>query len=65
MLVELNGDDAQILPGGMSACTRRVRIALIIKAELACRYTRQVFWAVLTAAISRVFFWLGEVDGNL
>ena len=70
MLVELNGDDAQVLPGRMSACTRRSaasRITLIIKAELACRVllARSVLSRFSCSNLARIFFWLGEVDGNL
>jgi len=70
MLVEFNGDDAQILPGRVSTCTRRSaasRIALIIQAELACGVllARSVLCRFSRSNLARIFFWLGEVDGNL
>ena len=70
MLVELNGDDAQVLPGRMSARARRSAasgVALIIQAELACGVllARSVLSCFSCCNLTRIFFWLGEVDGNL
>ena len=70
MLVELNGDDAEVLPGGMCASTRRSaasRIALVVQTELACGVllARGVLSRFSCGNLARIFFWLGEVDSNL
>ena len=70
MLVELNRNNAQVLPGRMSARARRSAasgVALIIQAELACGVllARSVLSCFSCCNLTRIFFWLGEVDGNL
>ena len=70
MLIELNGDDAQVLPGRMSTCARRSAasgVALVIQAELACGVllARSVLSCFSCCNLTRIFFWLGEIDGNL
>ena len=70
MLIEFNGDDAQVLPSRMSTCTRRSAasgVALVIQAELACGVllARSVLSCFSCCNLTRIFFWLGEVDGNL
>ena len=70
MLVELNRNNAQVLPGRMSARARRSAasgVALVIQAELACGVllARSVLSCFSCCNLTRVFFWLGEVDGDL
>ena len=70
MLIEFNGDDAQVLPSRMSTRARRSAasgVALVIQAELACGVllARSVLSCFSCCNLTRVFFWLGEVDGDL
>ena len=70
MLIEFNGDDAKVLPGRMSARARRSAasgVALVIQTELACRVllARSVLSCFSCCNLTRIFFWFGEVDGNL